>query len=257
MKKYSLYIHENKINGKKYCGITSNVERRWRSNGLDYKHKSDRKPTEFYKAILKYGWNGFEHIILEEDLDYNIALIKEREYIQKHQLNDSKYGYNVHVGGEFDGKPYKQHPKGMLGKKHSEEYKKRLSEMMKGKNNPCQEGFWSEEGRTHPKGMLGKTHSEEKKKQISNTLKEKKINTKKIVQITKDKKIFIYDSRKEASEKLNISLHIIHKCLKNENPYKISKSVRSGNIEALKNIEGSVFKNYDDTELTEISKEIQ
>lgn len=53
---YTVYVHVNKINGKMYVGITSQtVEQRWRQ-GKGYKHC-----VFFYRAIEKYGWDGFEH----------------------------------------------------------------------------------------------------------------------------------------------------------------------------------------------------
>ena len=160
---YKLYIHKNKINGKEYCGITKNISKRWSNNGKEYYNKGRKKQTDFYNAILEFGWDNFNHIILEEGLTEEEAQQKEREYIKKHKLQDEKYGYNIANGGKCDGILYKEHPRGMLGKTHSKEYKNKLRETMKGENNPCQKGFWSENGRNHPKGMLGKTHSEEKK----------------------------------------------------------------------------------------------
>ena len=57
-----------KINDKCYIGITcqSKPERRWQ-NGLGYKTQF------FYRAIEKYGWDGFNHIILHKGLSENQA----------------------------------------------------------------------------------------------------------------------------------------------------------------------------------------
>ena len=50
-KRYSVYIHTNKINSKKYVGITSqNVNTRWK-NGQGYKDNE-----RFFDDIREYGW---------------------------------------------------------------------------------------------------------------------------------------------------------------------------------------------------------
>ena len=60
---WCVYMHINKINGKKYVGQTcQKPETRW-ANGLGY-----RESPRFFNAIKKYGWNNFEHIILETKL---------------------------------------------------------------------------------------------------------------------------------------------------------------------------------------------
>lgn len=50
MRTFYVYVHTNKVNGKKYIGITSQTpSHRWR-NGNGYKHC-----RKFYHAILYYG----------------------------------------------------------------------------------------------------------------------------------------------------------------------------------------------------------
>ena len=67
-KKYCVYKHTNKINGKIYIGITGDVpENRW-ANGLRYQANA-----HFTNAINKYGWDGFEHDILYTDLSLQEA----------------------------------------------------------------------------------------------------------------------------------------------------------------------------------------
>ena len=91
---YSIYMHCNKINNKKYIGQTSldPPEKRWK-NGYGYNTQM------FFQAIKKYGWDNFEHIILETGLTAEEANIKEKYYIQLYNTMDSNYGYNCTEGG--------------------------------------------------------------------------------------------------------------------------------------------------------------
>ena len=74
---WTLYIHENKINNKKYVGITSvNPKKRW-ANGNGY---SDSQYIS--KAIKKYGWDNFNHIILYNKLTCSEACFLEKLYIK-------------------------------------------------------------------------------------------------------------------------------------------------------------------------------
>lgn len=96
-KKYKVYAHINKSNGKAYIGITNcEPSIRWR-NGFGYRQQP------FFNAILKYGWNGFDHIILEEGLDRKEACKKEIYYIQKYDsyqngYNSTKGSLDAYVG---------------------------------------------------------------------------------------------------------------------------------------------------------------
>ena len=67
MSNYCVYIHRNKINNKVYIGITNDVKRRWRCEGIEYK-PSKENTSSFWNAIQKYGFDKFEHIILECNL---------------------------------------------------------------------------------------------------------------------------------------------------------------------------------------------
>ena len=93
--KWQVYIHINKINNKKYIGITSEKDpnKRWK-NGLGYKRQI------FYKAIQKYGWDNFQHKILFTNLTEQQAKQKEIELIALYNTNNSLYGYNQTKGGD-------------------------------------------------------------------------------------------------------------------------------------------------------------
>ena len=71
---YKIYIHKNKINGKVYIGQTyTSLRTRFGKNGIKYKGC-----PIFYNAIQKYGWDNFEHEILEENIP-NAEISNERE----------------------------------------------------------------------------------------------------------------------------------------------------------------------------------
>lgn len=95
---YTVYVHVNKINGKRYVGQTvKKPEQRWGVNGSGY------RTQVFYKAIQKYGWDNFDHIIIAEGLTKKEADKLERYYIREWKTNKKEYGYNISIGGEKRG----------------------------------------------------------------------------------------------------------------------------------------------------------
>lgn len=92
----TIYLHRNKSNGKVYIGQTiQSIENRWK-NGNGYK-----PCTYFYKAIQKYGWENFDHIILEQNENWTQEELnnKEKEYILLFKANNPQFGYNICEGG--------------------------------------------------------------------------------------------------------------------------------------------------------------
>lgn len=112
---YCVYMHTNKINGKKYVGQTKmKPEERWGRKGHRYK-----ECTHFFNAIKKWGFDNFEHEIVYSGLSHTEANKKEQELIELYNTRNSKYGYNLREGGSNGGL--------------SEESKKKLSVSRKGK----------------------------------------------------------------------------------------------------------------------------
>ena len=155
--KYTVYCHTNKINGKRYVGITSvKPEYRWR-NGLGYE-----KNKHFFGAIQKYGWEEFSHEILFTGLTAHEASEKEKYLIKKWNLLDDRYGYNLSSGGlnapidDVRGKMSKAQKgeKGFwYGKKLSEETKHKMSLRKKGripKSSPPKPVIWVDKGIIFP-----------------------------------------------------------------------------------------------------------
>lgn len=98
---YTIYLHRNKINGKVYVGRTKQQPKeRWK-NGHGYK-----TCTYFYHAIEKYGWDNFEHLILEQkEMTLEEASLLEKAYIEKYDSCNPDKGYNIKEGGGHDISP--------------------------------------------------------------------------------------------------------------------------------------------------------
>lgn len=211
-RKYCVYKHTNKINGKVYIEQTGQKpENRWQE-GRGYKG-SDR----FYKAIQKYGWDSFEHEVLFSHLSQKEAKTIERKLIQEYNSIDPLFGYNLTMGGEtieFSEetlqKMSQSHSKEkhhMWGKHHSEETKKKIGEANSGENS----------------AWYGKKHTIEEREKISKALKGKKKSeehTRK-ANISKGFPIIcietneIYYSMKEAKRKTGINDATIGRACRN------------------------------------------
>lgn len=119
--------------GRKYVGISCDPTKRW-NNGNGYKLN-----YLFYRAIKKYGWDNIEHEILYSGLSEEEAKSIEKELIDKLNLTDSRFGYNLREGGD-----------GSL----SASSKEKMSLARKGNNN-----------------CLGRQLSDQTKNKISESLK--------------------------------------------------------------------------------------
>ena len=158
MKEYTVYLHISP-SGKRYYGITKlNINQRWR-NGNGYKNQKC-----FWRAIEKYGWDNFEHIIIARGLSEEEAKWLEIELIREWNTTNPNKGYNNSLGGESwncSEETKKKMSEAKKGKHLSEETKKKMSESKKGK-------YLSEETKKKLSEIKsGKQLSEEHKKKIS------------------------------------------------------------------------------------------
>ena len=129
---YKLYVHISPSN-KGYYGITSEerVEKRWQ-NGKGYMNN-----VYFTRAINKYGWDNFKHIVLFDNLTKEEACLLEQCYIKLYDTTNRKYGYNIDLGGNVPSMETREKiSDAQKGKHPTEETKKKLSEALKGENNP-------------------------------------------------------------------------------------------------------------------------
>lgn len=128
---FSVYIHTNIINNKKYVGITSrNPKYRW-YNGKGYNHNE-----YFTNAINKYGWDNFRHDILYTNLTEQEACLKEQELIALYKSNQHNYGYNLESGGRYfkvNDLTKEKISKSLRGRVITNEIKQKISNSEKGK----------------------------------------------------------------------------------------------------------------------------
>lgn len=158
-KTYTVYMHRNKINGKVYIGQTcQRPEKRW-DNGRGYETSS-----RFYNAILKYGWDNFEHVILFTELNLEEANKIEADLISQYNSQNENFGYNITTGGknychseETKRKIGQSNSIALKGGHWSEEHKQLMSQKMSGEGNP----------------FYGRQHTEETKLKISQNRKGK------------------------------------------------------------------------------------
>lgn len=252
MRNYCVYMHKNKVNGKVYIGMTIDADRRWRQQGIEYKpKKANTRP--FWNAICKYGWENFEHFILKSELTRQEAMDEEKRLIAFFNARNNEFGYNVASGGD-GGIIYKEHPKGMLGKKHSVAKKQQQRELMLTliKAGKCGGVIWKN---GHPKGFAGKTHSEEYKARLRIMMSgANNVNSKAVIATFPDGRVERYVSKREAMKKLNISSSVIDKLIKTGMPYKVT--INNQHTERLKAFEGLRVKFADNTEITNTSNEV-
>ena len=187
-RQYKVYIHTNKINNKKYIGVTRQLpEQRWK-NGKGYVRNE-----YFYRAIQKYGWDNFEHEVVLVNLTKEQAEMFEVEMIKYYRSNQKEFGYNIEGGGNLHkevseetrqkvresklgnknpnfGKCGKLNP--FYGKHHTEEMKEYYRKINSGNNSP-----W-----------YGRKHTEEEKRKISEANKGKKFTKEHRENLSKAKK---------------------------------------------------------------------
>lgn len=229
---YCVYMHTSP-SGKMYIGQTKlKPENRWKNDGAGYlrKYKGSNKYHQpaFAQAIIKYGWENFEHEVIANNLTKQEADNFEKLLIEKLNTMSSKYGYNLKEGG--------------CNGSHSAEAKKKISDF--NKNKHLSEEHKNKIGESN----RGKHHSEETKKKIGNANKGKTIGEKhylygkhlsgdvkmkigdankgkligksnprarKVSQYDLDGNLIkIWDCISEAERKLGLGIHSVYKCCK-------------------------------------------
>ena len=186
-KKFIIYKHINKINKKVYIGQTClDPERRWRTNGEGYKDS-----PKFYNAIKKYGWDNFEHEIIEDNLNSKQADEREIYWIAFYDsYNNDDKGYNMTPGGSnymhelWQDEEYRQKMKKVFSNARKKSWSnKEFAERSLGLLLNGLQKAWNDPGW--------------RAKRIQNLMKDKNPNAKKVINIETG---LVFSTIKEASE---------------------------------------------------------
>ena len=192
-KEYCVYVHVL-FDGRMYFGATcQRASRRWR-NGEGY------RGTSFYDAIKEYGWDSFSHIVLEENLTQKEARCLERYLIKKYQTQHIEKGFNVCGGTGWENPTEEQKlrfsewsRKANTGRKHTDNYKEKMSRRMR-EDNPNKDGRCLTDERIKAfTEYAKKPKTEIQKKKMSQSARKRRIQCVETGEI--------YNSMKEASEK--------------------------------------------------------
>ena len=200
---YCVYVHTNKINGKRYVGLTRQApNRRWR-NGDGYKGS-----THFYNAIIKYGWDGFNHEIIKSELSKEEAQEMEEKLIKEYNTQDENYGYNLESGGcapQHSEETIEKLREMFTGKYVSDETKAKLKEAFK--NRPGRE--WTEASKEKLRNSkLGHSVSEETKDKLRKAFSQPVL----CVELNR-----VFNSMKEAADYFGLSKCTISAAIKGRN----------------------------------------
>lgn len=159
----TIYKCTNLLTNECYIGYDSNWPARKTKHLYDYLNpKSKNYNCHFYRAIRKYGIVNFNWEILYQSDDKKYCLNEMEEFFIN-EYDSFHNGYNMTKGGEGTlGK------KSWLGKNHTIETKKKISESNKGKIRSREH---SENISKAKKGKKIKPFTEEHKRRISESLK--------------------------------------------------------------------------------------
>lgn len=107
-------------NRRIYIGQSKNINLRTKY----YKSNNCKGQIKIYNSIKKYGWEKHKFEIIHQCKEVELNEL-EKYYIELYQTYNSKHGLNLKEGGDC--------PPSWLGKKHSEETRKKMSQWQIGK----------------------------------------------------------------------------------------------------------------------------
>lgn len=200
MTEYKLYYLIDPIDKKiRYVGITKNSLNQRLIEHICFKSASNHKQ----KWIRKLEKTGHKPIIklVFDNLTKEEACKMEIELISSLKVNSKLT--NISPGGEA--------PRGMLGKKHSEETKKKMSLAQSGEKSVN----WNKKLSVESRKKMSLSHIERYK--IPGAIEKATNHFKKmVVQLKNNEEICFYESLRDASKKTGIAHQGISQCCRNK-----------------------------------------
>lgn len=146
---YAIYIVTNLITAKQYVGLTKNLNVRWSQ------HKRTNGSAKYLHASIKmHGLENFVFSHIADAFDLESAQAIERLLILDRNTK-MPHGYNLTDGGE-----------GTIGFVFSEESKQKMQDAAKGQTRSDESNEKRRVAMLGNKHGVGKKHSEEHKKKI-------------------------------------------------------------------------------------------
>lgn len=207
MKRFVVYRHRNKINGKIYIGITCrNPKERWGYCGNGYKYNQ-----RFFNSIKHYGWDNFDHDILIHGLTIEQAEIWEQRLIKFYKCNEESFGYNQTSGGSCTRLTEEVKKKISIAHQKEESVQTKLL-----RHEIGQKIYKDKIAKGYPKECFSHPHTEESKKKLRENNYSKKMkglhhfNCSPCIRIVDGK---VYDSWKQCLADNDVSGHTLNRHL--------------------------------------------
>jgi group I intron endonuclease len=133
---FTLYLHVNTANGKKYVGQTKHsMEQRWKQHVLLSRSPSGKRTSALSRAIARHGADSFVHEALEVVDTQELANEAEARLIMAHG-SAAPHGYNLTFGGtaaRMTDETRRRMSDAKKGKPHTAEHNAKVSAALMGR----------------------------------------------------------------------------------------------------------------------------